>query len=95
MANLKTRDFSEESTHTFVYGDVKLNIPNNDENLHDTSYKDDIMLQAYATNLILDESIDYNAEFTGDSNLYATNLIKLQGNDSIFTDGGEISNNKG
>ena len=91
MANLKTRDFSEESTHTFVYGDVKLNIPNNDENLHDTSDKDDILLQAYATNLILDESIDYNAEFTGDSNLYATNLIKLQGNDSIFTDGGEIS----
>ena len=91
MSDVRTKDFAEESTHTFVYGDIKLNIPNNDENWHDTSDKDFILLQAYATNLILDETIDYNAEFVGDSELYATNLINIPGNDDIFTNGGEIS----
>ena len=90
ISDLKTKDYSENSTETFVYGDVKVIIPNNDLGWHNTSSEDDILVQAYATDLIEDEDVNYNAMFVGDSN-FATNLIQLQGDEDIFTSGGEVS----
>ena len=92
IPDIESQDAVQGETNTFVYGKVQLNIPEEEGNneTHNTAVDDDILVQAYGSERLEEDNVNYNAEFLGD-NEDATNLIDIKGNDEIFTSGGDVS----
>lgn len=92
IPDIESQDAVQGETNTFVYGALNLNIPEEEgSNLtHNTSADDDILVQAYGTERIDENDVNYNAEFVGDND-DATNLIDIKGNDDVFTSGGDVN----
>ena len=94
FSDIESSDALTGETSTFVFGSLNINLPvesgTGDNPTHLTDVNDDLLVQAYAVNKLTQNNLNYNSEFTGSSE-WATNLIKIAGNDAIFNDGGEIS----
>ena len=96
LPDISSSDVLEGETSTFVYGALSLNIPSEVDADHNTTSSDDILVQAYATDTLSEEDIEdlgglhYNSEFVGGADL-GTNLIKVSGDDNVFTSGGSLT----
>lgn len=94
FSDIPSTDAIQGETKTFVYGALELNIPTEigTNETHKVSDTDNLLVQAYATDSLDEENLDFNSEFVGESGeLYTRNLINLDGNNTIFTDGGDIN----
>tara|TARA_Y100000593_G_scaffold10479_1_gene18871 strand:- start:756 stop:5207 length:4452 start_codon:yes stop_codon:yes gene_type:complete len=98
FSNIASGNYLENSTDTFVYGYLDLNIPAYEETdtdgdgtgdwaIHSSDSNDDILVQAYATQAIDQSVFNYNSEFVGEST-YGVNLLNISGSESCFQSGG-------
>ena len=84
-------DAIETETCTFVFGSIDVEFPEDigdgsEENpfAHNMGSDDTFLLQAYGAETTESDELDYNAEFVG-GDMFATNLIKIDGNASVFS----------
>ena len=93
FSDISSTDTMSGESKTFVYGKFDIHIPEDTGDgsvespfLHNMGDDDAFLVQAYAAETIDSQELDYNAE-TFFSNGDGCNLMKIQGNDSVFTAG--------
>ena len=106
FSDIESQDAVPGETNTYAYGKLSLFIqPDADDNftVNNMDGNDRLLVQAYASTLTESDDLNYNAEFVsgteiseaGEESDYACNLISIDGNDEIFTDGNTNHGNLG
>ena len=88
FSNIISTDVMPEESKTFVYGKFDVHLPEDtgDPVIHNIDGNDEFLVQAYAAETIDSQELDYNAEYFF-SNGDGCNLMKIQGDHSVFTGG--------